>query len=74
MFFTNVDRVFEEAETKKTRIERIREMDVDDLAWVLMEFRIDAFAKSKGDECALPDTKAKIAEWLQEVTGGVIDG
>lgn len=46
--------------------DRIRAMDDEDLAWVLMDFRIDAFAQSSGNQNALPNTQEKICEWLQQ--------
>lgn len=45
----------------------IRAMDDENLAWVLMEFRIDAIAKAHGDEPALPDSQAEIVEWLRQL-------
>ena len=45
----------------------IRAMDDEDLAWVLMEFRIDAIAKAQGDEPALPDSQEEIVEWLRHL-------
>lgn len=51
---------------RKTRADRIRGMSDPELAWELMEWRFDAFAKAKGDESVLPDNKAAILEWLQQ--------
>ena len=47
-----------------TNFERIT-ASVDDLAWELMEFRVDAHAASDGYEGGLPNTKKKIVEWLE---------
>lgn len=65
MFYTNVEQVLAEQENDKTREEKIRAMDTEDLAWLLMEFRVDAVAKADGSEAALPDTQKKIVEWLR---------
>lgn len=52
-------------ETKNmTRADRIRSMKTEELAWLLMEFRFDAFGKATGNEGALPDTHKAICAWL----------
>lgn len=53
-------------EAPKTNGDRIRAMDDENLAWLLMDFRIDAFAQSSGNQNALPNTQKKIREWLQQ--------
>ena len=50
----------------QTRGDRIRAMSDEELAWELMEWRIDVYAKTVGDECALPDTQKSICEWLKQ--------
>ena len=49
-----------------TRGDRIRAMSDEELAWELMEWRIDAHAKTVGDEGCLPDTQKSICEWLKQ--------
>lgn len=51
------------------RGDKIRAMDDDDLAWVMQEFRVDAFAKGRGDQpCSyLPDSKKGIVDWLKDL-------
>lgn len=51
----------------KTNGERIRTMDNENLAWLLMEFRFDSVCKAAGGEAALPDTQAAIVKWLGQV-------
>lgn len=48
-----------------TNFERIKS-SVDDMAWELMEFRVDAYAAAQGCEAGLPRTKNDIAEWLMQ--------
>lgn len=50
-----------------TNGERIRNMTNEELAWVLMEFRVDACCKASGGEAGLPDTQKAICEWLDEI-------
>ena len=64
---TNATKVFEKSTL--TNGDRIRNMTNDDLAWALMEFRIDAHAAAIGDECGLPSTKRAIREWLDAPCG-----
>lgn len=45
----------------------IRAMDDDNLAWLLMDFRIDAIQKKDTGIAYLPDSKAEIAEWLRQL-------
>ncbi len=49
------------------RGDMIRSMDDDNLAWTLQEFRVDAFAKGRGDPSHLPDSKKAICDWLKEL-------
>ena len=58
--------VVETAKRRQTNADRIRNMSDDELAWLLLEYRIDAYAHSGGDEGALPRTKNSILEWLQQ--------
>lgn len=50
----------------KTNADYIRAMGDEELAWLLFEFRFDAYGKATGNEGALPDTQKKIIEWLQQ--------
>ena len=63
----NTTKVFEKSTL--TNGDRIRNMTNDDLAWELMEFRVDAFAATLGDERGLPNTKKAIREWLDAPCG-----
>ena len=53
-------------EKNMTRADRIRSMKIEDLAWLLMQFRFDAFGKATGNESALPDTHKAICAWLDQ--------
>lgn len=50
--------------------DRIRNMSGEELAWLLMAFRVDAYARSAGDEPGLPCTQRNIFEWLQQPAEG----
>lgn len=50
----------------QTRGDRIRAMNDEELAWELMEWRVDAHAKVAGSESGLPDTQKSICEWLKQ--------
>lgn len=54
--------------TKKplTKGDKIRKMNDAELAWLLMEFRFDAYNKAKGGKAALPSSQADIVKWLKE--------
>jgi hypothetical protein len=59
----------------QTNADRIRAMSDEELAWELLEWRFDAYAKAKGDEAVLPSSKATILAWLrQPVKDGENDG
>ena len=61
--------------TPKTNADRIRAMSDEELAWELMVWRFDAFAKAKGDEGTLPSSQKTILDWLkQPVKDGEDDG
>ena len=50
------------------RGDKIRAMGDDELAWVLQEFRVDAYGKGRGDHKGyLPDSKKLICDWLKEL-------
>ena len=49
-----------------SKSEKIRKMSDEELAWVLLEFRFDAYGKSQGSPAALPDSQADIVKWLKE--------
>lgn len=57
---------FAERNPPMTNADRIRAMSDEDLAWELMTWRVEALAKSKGDESHYPNTKATILEWLRQ--------
>lgn len=46
---------------------RIRCMSNEELAWLLLEFRFDAFCKATGGEAILPDSQTAICEWLNKL-------
>ena len=52
-----------------SRADHIRAMSDEELAWLLVEFRVDAYACAVGDEGALPRTQESIVEWLREPAG-----
>ena len=55
----------------QTNADRIRAMSDEELAWELMVWRFDAFAKAKGDEGTLPSSQKTILDWLkQPIDGG----
>lgn len=54
-----------------TNFERIT-ASIDDLAWQIMEFRIDAYCSATGYVADLPNTKKDIAEWLRQESEVVI--
>ena len=59
----------------QTNADRIRAMSDEELAWELLVWRFDAFAKAKGDEATLPSSQKTIVDWLkQPVKGGEDDG
>ena len=45
----------------------IRAMDDESLAWVLMEFRLDALQKRDTGIAYLPDSQAEIVKWLKQL-------
>ena len=49
-----------------TNADRIRAMSDEELAWMFMEFRVDAYATAKGNEGGLPNTQNGILIWLQQ--------
>ena len=49
-----------------TNADRIRAMSDEELAWELMVWRFDAFAKAKGDEGTLPSSQKTILDWLKQ--------
>lgn len=63
----NTTKVFEKSPL--TNGDRIRNMTNDELAWELMEFRVDAVCKANGGEAGLPDTQKEICEWLDAPFG-----
>lgn len=67
-YYGNPPTRWEPAEHYKpdTNADRIRAMSDYELAWEFMVFRVDAYAKANGDECAYPDTQESILEWLQQ--------
>ena len=50
----------------KTNADRIRAMSDEELAWELMTWRFDAYAKAKGDEATLPSSQKTIVDWLKQ--------
>lgn len=50
----------------QTNADRIRAMSDEELAWELLEWRSDAYAKAIGDESVLPSSKATILAWLRQ--------
>ena len=48
-----------------TNADRIRAMNDEELAWELLLWRFDAFAKAKGDEATLPSSQKTIVDWLK---------
>lgn len=48
------------------RIDLIKSMVAEELAWEFMAFKFDAYCKAKGGESALPDSQQGILEWLKE--------
>ena len=52
-------------EIEQTNEERIRGLDTDELAWELMNFRVDAVAGADGSKKVLPDSKEEIVKWLK---------
>lgn len=57
---------FRRYDTPPTNADRIRAMSDEELAWMFLEFRADAYARAKGDEGYLPDTQNGILIWLQQ--------
>ena len=55
-----------EIKNAMTRGDRIRNMTNEELAWELMEFRVDAICKAAGGEAGLPDSQKAICEWLNQ--------
>ena len=49
-----------------TNADRIRAMTDEELVGLLFSFRIDAYGAADGAPCILPNTMAKIGEWLQQ--------
>lgn len=49
---------------RKTNADRIRAMSDEELAWELMVWRMETYAKSNGIESTYPDTQEKIYNWL----------
>lgn len=62
--------VFDVVVKKPTNADRIRTMRDADLAWMFMEFRVDAYATAKGNEGCLPNTHNGILIWLQQPAEG----
>lgn len=52
--------------TYLSNADRIRAMSDADLAWMFMEFRVDAYAVAEGNEGCLPNTQNGILIWLQQ--------
>lgn len=50
-----------------TNGERLRTMTNEELAWVLQEFRFDAYHKAMGGDAALPDSQKEICDWLNRL-------
>ena len=50
----------------QTNADRIRAMSDEELAWELLVWRFDAFAKAKGDEATLPSSQTTILDWLKQ--------
>lgn len=48
------------------RIDLIKSMAAEELAWEFMVFRFDAYCKAKGGESTLPDSQQGILEWLHQ--------
>ena len=48
------------------RIDLIKSMAAEELAWEFMVFRFDACCKAKGGESTLPDSQQGILEWLHQ--------
>ena len=53
-------------EKPQTNADRIRAMSDEELAWELLVWRFDAFAKAKGDEATLPSSQKTIVDWLKQ--------
>lgn len=50
----------------KTMGDKIRAMSDYDLAWFLMEMRVDAISTPKGANGAFPKTQKTLCEWLKK--------
>ena len=48
------------------RIDLIKSMAAEELAWEFMVFRFDACCKANGGESTLPDSQQGILEWLHQ--------
>lgn len=48
----------------QTNADRIRAMSDEELAWELMAWRMETYAKFNGIESTYPDTQEKIYNWL----------
>lgn len=48
------------------RIDLVKSMAAEELAWEFMVFRFDAYCKAKGGESTLPDSQQGILEWLHQ--------
>ena len=53
-------------EKPQTNADRIRAMSDYDLAWFLMEMRVDAISTPKGATGAFPKTQKTLCEWLKK--------
>ena len=61
---------FRRYDTPPTNADRIRAMSDADLAWMFMEFRVDAYAVAEGNKGGLPNTQNDILIWLQQPAEG----
>ena len=48
-----------------TNFEKIKQMTVEEMVWLLMDFKFDGYAYANGSESVLQNSQAKIKEYLE---------